>query len=239
MRSSPVLEIERLRAGYGEVQILRDVSLKVEAGEMVTLVGSNGAGKSTLLNTICGIVRPTAGRVRLDGTDITGWPSEAIVAEGITQVPEGRRLFPQMTVYENLLIGAYRRRDGQGIQRDIEAMYDLFPILKERQRQRAGSMSGGEQQMCAIARGLMARPRILILDELSLGLAPIMLDVLVDGLRRVHAEGTTVFVVEQDVATAFDLATTGYVLVNGSVVLAGPTHELRTNPHVKKAYLGL
>jgi branched-chain amino acid transport system ATP-binding protein len=239
MRSSPVLEIERLRAGYGEVQILRDVSLKVEAGEMVTLVGSNGAGKSTLLNTICGIVRPTAGRVRLDGTDITGWPSEAIVAEGITQVPEGRRLFPQMTVYENLLIGAYRRRDGQGIQRDIEAMYDLFPILKERQRQRAGSMSGGEQQMCAIARGLMARPRILILDELSLGLAPIMLDALVDGLRRVHAEGTTVFVVEQDVATAFDLATTGYVLENGSVVLAAPTHELRTNPHVKKAYLGL
>ncbi|HUO62196.1 MAG TPA: ABC transporter ATP-binding protein [Terriglobales bacterium] len=234
-----MLEIDRLRAGYGEVQILRDVSLKVEAGDMVTLVGSNGAGKSTLLNTICGIVRPTAGRVRLDGTDITGWPSEAIVAEGITQVPEGRRLFPQMTVRENLLIGAYRRRDGQGIQRDIDAMYELFPILKERQRQRAGSMSGGEQQMCAIARGLMARPRILILDELSLGLAPIMLDVLVDGLRRVHAEGTTVFVVEQDVATAFDLATTGYVLENGSVVLAGPTYELRTNPHVKKAYLGL
>jgi branched-chain amino acid transport system ATP-binding protein len=234
-----VLEIERVRAGYGEVQILRDVSLKVEAGEMVTLVGSNGAGKSTLLNAICGIVRPTAGRVRLDGIDITGWPSEAIVAEGITQVPEGRRLFPQMTVHENLLIGAYRRRDGQGIRRDIEAMYELFPILKERQRQRAGSMSGGEQQMCAIARGLMARPRILILDELSLGLAPIMLDALVDGLRRVHAEGTTVFVVEQDVATAFDLASTGYVLENGSVVLAGPTHELRTNPHVKKAYLGL
>jgi branched-chain amino acid transport system ATP-binding protein len=234
-----VLEVERLHAGYGEVEILRDVSLKVEAGEMVTLVGSNGAGKSTLLNTICGIVRPTAGRVMLDGTDITGWPSEAIVAEGITQVPEGRRLFPQMTVRENLLTGAYRRRDSQGIERDIEAMYQLFPILKERQRQRAGSLSGGEQQMCAIARGLMARPRILILDELSLGLAPIMLDVLVDGLRRVHAEGTTVFVVEQDVATAFDLATTGYVLENGRVVLSGPTRELRTNPHVKKAYLGL
>jgi branched-chain amino acid transport system ATP-binding protein len=234
-----VLEVERLHAGYGEVQILRDVSLKVEAGEMVTLVGANGAGKSTLLNTICGIVRPTAGRVTLDGTDITGWPSEAIVAEGITQVPEGRRLFPQMTVRENLLTGAYRRRDAQGIERDIEAMYELFPILKERQRQRAGSLSGGEQQMCAIARGLMARPRILILDELSLGLAPIMLDVLVDGLRRVHAEGTTVFVVEQDVATAFDLATTGYVLENGGIVLSGPTRDLRTNPHVKKAYLGL
>jgi len=234
-----VLEVEQLHAGYGEVEILRDVSLKVEAGEMVTLVGSNGAGKSTLLNTICGIVTPTAGRVTLDGRDITGWPSEAIVAEGITQVPEGRRLFPQMTVRENLLTGAYRRRDSRGILRDIDAMYGLFPILKERQRQRAGSMSGGEQQMCAIARGLMARPRILILDELSLGLAPIMLDTLVDGLRRVHAEGTTVFVVEQDVATAFDLATTGYVLENGRVVLSGPTQELRTNPHVKKAYLGL
>jgi branched-chain amino acid transport system ATP-binding protein len=234
-----MLEIESLQAGYGEVQILRDVSLKVEAGEMVTLVGSNGAGKSTLLNTICGIVTPTSGRVTLDGTDITGWASEAIVAEGITQVPEGRRLFPQMTVRENLQTGAYRRRDKQGIERDIQAMYELFPILKERQRQRAGSMSGGEQQMCAIARGLMAKPRLLILDELSLGLAPIMLDTLVDGLRRVHAEGTTVFVVEQDVATAFDLATTGYVLENGRIVLSGPTRELRTNPHVKKAYLGL
>jgi branched-chain amino acid transport system ATP-binding protein len=217
------------------MQIFRDVSLKV-GGEMVTLVGATG-GQVDASNTICGIAPDGGSGCSSAPTSPAGrrrpsWPR-------ITQVPEGRRLFPQMTVYENLLIGAYRRRDGQGIQRDIEAMYDLFPILKERQRQRAGSMSGGEQQMCAIARGLMARPRVLILDELSLGLAPIMLDVLVDGLRRVHAEGTTVFVVEQDVATAFDLATTGYVLENGSVVLAGPTHELRTNPHVKKAYLGL
>jgi len=234
-----VLEIQGLSAGYGEVQILREVSLSVTAGEIVTLVGSNGAGKSTLLNTICGIVRPMAGRVTVDGTDITGWTSEAIVAQGITQVPEGRRLFPQMTVRENLLIGAYRRRDRQAIQRDLDWMYQLFPILRERQRQRAGSMSGGEQQMCAIARGLMARPRILILDELSLGLAPIMLDVLVDAIQKVHGEGTTIFVVEQDVATAFDLATTGYVLENGRVVLSGPTTELKTNPHVKKAYLGL
>jgi len=234
-----VLEIHGLSAGYGEVQILREVSLSVTAGEIVTLVGSNGAGKSTLLNTICGIVRPMAGRVTVDGTDITGWTSEAIVAQGITQVPEGRRLFPQMTVRENLLMGAYRRRDRQAIQRDLDWMYQLFPILRERQRQRAGSMSGGEQQMCAIARGLMARPRILILDELSLGLAPIMLDVLVDAIQKVHGEGTTIFVVEQDVATAFDLATTGYVLENGRVVLSGPTTELKTNPHVKKAYLGL
>ncbi len=234
-----MLEIQGLSAGYGEVQILREVSLSVGTGETVTLVGSNGAGKSTLLNTVCGIVRPTAGRVTLNGTDITGWTSEAIVAQGITQVPEGRRLFPQMTVRENLLMGAYCRRDRQGIQRDLDWMYELFPILRDRQRQRAGSMSGGEQQMCAIARGLMARPRILILDELSLGLAPIMLDVLVDAIQRVHEEGTTIFVVEQDVATAFDLATTGYVLENGQVVLSGPTAELKTNPHVKKAYLGL
>jgi branched-chain amino acid transport system ATP-binding protein len=234
-----VLEIQGLGAGYGEVQILHDVSLSVAAGEVVTLVGSNGAGKSTLLNAVCGILRPTAGAVRLDGTNITGLPSEAIVARGITQVPEGRRLFPQMTVRDNLLMGAYRRRDRAGIQRDLDWMYQLFPILQDRQRQRAGTMSGGEQQMCAIARGLMAKPRILLLDELSLGLAPIMLDVLVDAIRKVHQDGTTIFLVEQDVATAFDLATTGYVLENGRVVLSGRTAELRTDPHVKKAYLGL
>jgi branched-chain amino acid transport system ATP-binding protein len=234
-----VLEVQDLSAGYGEVPILRGVSVAVGAGEIVTLVGSNGAGKSTLLNTICGIVRPWAGRVRLEGTDITGWPSEAIVARGITQVPEGRRLFPQMTVRENLLMGAYRRRDRAGIRRDLASVFELFPILGDRQRQRAGSMSGGEQQMCAIGRGLMARPKILILDELSLGLAPIVLDALVDALRTVHREGTTIFVVEQDVSTAFDLAGTGYVLENGRVVLSGPTVELKTNPHVQKAYLGL
>jgi len=234
-----MLEIRGLHAGYGEVEILRDVSLSVEAGQIVTLVGSNGAGKSTLLNTVCGILRPRAGAVSLDGTDITGWSSEAIVARGITQVPEGRRLFPQMSVRENLLMGAYLRRDRPEIQRDMAWIYEMFPILKERQTQRAGSLSGGEQQMCAIGRGLMARPRVLILDELSLGLAPIMLDVLVDAVNKVHQEGTTIFIVEQDVATAFDLATSGYVLENGRIVLSGPTAELKTNPHVKKAYLGL
>ena len=234
-----MLEVEALSAGYAGVQVLREVSLAVKDGETVTLVGSNGAGKSTLLNTVCGIVRPLGGRVRLDGEDITGWASEAIVARGITQVPEGRRLFSGMTVRENLLMGAYRRRDPKAIQRDLAWIYALFPILEERQRQPAGSLSGGEQQMCAIGRGLMARPRVLILDELSLGLAPIMLDALVDALRTVHAEGTTIFVVEQDVATAFDLATTGYVLENGRIVLSGPTDELRADPHVKKAYLGL
>ena len=234
-----MLEIRGLNAGYGEVQILRGVSLSVGAGQIVTLVGSNGAGKSTLLNTMCGILRPTAGSVRLEGTDITGWSSETIVARGITQVPEGRRLFPLMSVRENLLMGAYRRRDRVGIQRDLEWVYGLFPILKERQGQRAGSLSGGEQQMCAIARGLMARPKLLVLDELSLGLAPIIVDVLVDVINKIHQEGTTIFLVEQDVATAFDLAATGYVLENGRIVLSGPTSELKANPHVKKAYLGL
>ena len=234
-----MLEIRGLNAGYGEVQILRDVSLSVGTGEIVTVVGSNGAGKSTLLNTICGIVRPSSGSVHLNGEHITGLNSEAIVARGITQVPEGRRLFPQMTVRENLLMGAYCRKDRAGIERDLAWVYELFPRLKERERQRAGSMSGGEQQMCAIGRGLMARPKILIVDELSLGLAPIMLDSLVDAVNKVHQEGTTIFIVEQDVATAFDLATTGYVLENGRVVLSGPTAELKTNPHVKKAYLGL
>jgi branched-chain amino acid transport system ATP-binding protein len=234
-----VLEIRELSAGYGAVQILRDVSLTVPTGEIVTLVGSNGAGKSTLLNTVCGIIRPLGGRVLLDGIDVTGRASEAVVALGITQVPEGRRLFPTMTVRENLILGAYRRRDAKGIARDLAWIYGLFPILEERQRQPAGSMSGGEQQMCAIGRGLMAAPRLLILDELSLGLAPIMLDTLVDALQKVHREGTTIFLVEQDVATAFDLASTGYVLENGRVVLSGPTAELRSDPHVKKAYLGL
>ena len=234
-----MLEIQGLSAGYGGVQILRDVTLTVHAGEIATLVGSNGAGKSTLLNTVCGIIRPRSGHVLLDGKDITGRASEAIVALGITQVPEGRRLFPHMTVRENLILGAYRRRDADGVRRDLAWIYALFPILEQRQRQPAGSMSGGEQQMCAIGRGLMAKPRLLILDELSLGLAPIMLDTLIEALHRVHAEGTTIFLVEQDVATAFDLATTGYVLENGRVVLAGPTAELRSDPHVKKAYLGL
>mgnify|MGYP001609753550 FL=1 len=234
-----MLEIRGLNAGYGEVQVLWDVSLSVGEGEIVTLVGSNGAGKSTLINTICGIIHPLAGNVHLNGTDITGWTSEAIVARGVTQVPEGRRLFPQMTVRENLLMGAYRRRDWAGIKQDLEWVCELFPRLKEREGQRAGSLSGGEQQMCAIARGLMARPKILIVDELSLGLAPIILDALVDIVRKVHQEGTTILLVEQDVATAFDLATTGYVLENGRVALSGPTANLKADPHVKKAYLGL
>jgi branched-chain amino acid transport system ATP-binding protein len=238
-----VLEVRNLGAGYGDVQILREVSLFVRAGEIATLIGSNGAGKSTLLNAICGILRPLSGSVLLDGKDITGLPTEEIVGLGITQVPEGRRLFAQMTVRENLVMGAYRRRrkreDRQQLQKDLSWVFDLFPRLLDRQDQRAGTLSGGEQQMCAIGRGLMAKPRLLLLDELSLGLAPIVLDILTDAIRRVHQQGMSILLVEQDVAVAFDLAETGYVLENGRVALSGPTSQLKTDPHVEKLYLGL
>jgi len=233
-----VLEVKNLCAGYGEVSILREVSLSVGAGEIATLIGANGAGKTTLLNAICGLLRPTAGSVAFDGRDITGRRSEEIVSFGVTQVPEGRRLFAQMTVHENLLMGAYRRRDRE-MAADLAWVYRLFPRLKERQAQRAGTLSGGEQQMCALGRGLMAKPRLLILDELSLGLAPIMLDILTDAIREIHRQGMAILLVEQDVAVAFDLASTGYVLENGRIALSGPTSALRADPHVEKVYLGL
>ena len=234
-----MLEVRNLSAGYGDVQILRDVSLSVGAGEIVTLIGANGAGKSTLLNTVCGLLRPLGGGVFLDGQEITGRAPEAIVALGITQVPEGRRLFPQMTVRENLLLGAYRRRDKAAMADDLQRIFMLFPRLRERVDQRGGTLSGGEQQMCAIGRGLMARPRLLMLDELSLGLAPIVLDLLTDAIREVHRAGTAILLVEQDVAVACDIAQTGYVLENGRVALSGTTDMLRADPHVARLYLGL
>jgi len=232
-----VLEIERLRAGYGEVQILRDVSLKVEAGEMVTLVGSNGAGKSTLLNTICGIVRPTAGRVRLDGTDITGWPSEAIVAEGITQVPEGRRLFPQMTVRENLLIGAYRRK-GKGPW-TLESVYELFPILRERRNNPATALSGGQQQMLTIARTLMGNPEVLLLDEPSEGLAPLVVDNLRQQLGRLKASGLTIVLAEQNVRFVSELGDRVYILEKGMVRYQGTMMQFLADEQVRQAYLAV
>ena len=234
-----MLEVRHLSAGYGDVQILRDVSLSVRTGEIATLIGSNGAGKSTLLNTVCGILRPQGGSIVFEGQDLGGRSPEEIVARGITQVPEGRRLFPLLTVRENLLVGAYRRKDRRAITADLERVLALFPRLRERAAQRAGTLSGGEQQMCAIGRGLMARPRLLLLDELSLGLAPIVLDVLADAIREVNRAGTSILLVEQDVAVACDIAQTGYVLENGRVALSGPTAELRVDPHVARAYLGL
>jgi branched-chain amino acid transport system ATP-binding protein len=220
-------------------EVLKGIYLSFYPGAKIGVLGSNGAGKSTLLNTVCGILRPQGGSVLFEGQEISGRSPEEIVARGITQVPEGRRLFPLMTVRENLLVGAYRRKDARGIADDLERVLALFPRLRERAAQRAGTLSGGEQQMCAIGRGLMARPRLLLLDELSLGLAPIVLDVLADAIREVHRAGTSILLVEQDVAVACDIAQTGYVLENGRVALSGPTAQLRVDPHVARAYLGI
>lgn len=233
-----MLEIESLSAGYGDVQILWEVSLKVEDGEVVALVGSNGAGKSTLLKVISGLLRPKGGEIRFDGQRISGLDSEVIVNRGITQIPEGRRLFPEMSVEENLFMGAYMRRDGR-IKEDLKWVYSLFPRLEERRTQLAGSLSGGEQQMCALARGLMSRPQLLMVDEMSLGLAPIIVDELVEVLKQINGTGTTIMLVEQDVQLALENSYHAYVLETGRVVIEGPSAELVENEEVKQAYLGL
>ncbi len=233
-----LLEVKNINAGYGDVQVLWDVSLHVEEGEIVALVGSNGAGKSTLLKVISGIVQPMSGEIFFAGERITGLPSEQIVARGIVQVPEGRRLFPEMSVEENLLMGAYTRRDN-GVMRDLEWMYQLFPILGERRRQEAGSLSGGEQQMCAVARGLMGRPKLLLIDEMSLGLAPIIVDDLIEIVAQINEQGTTILLVEQDVQVALEQADRGYVLEVGHVVMEGPARVLLEDPRVREAYLGI
>lgn len=229
-----------LRAGYGDVRVLWGVDIHVEPGSIVCLVGSNGAGKSTLLRTISGLVRPTAGTVRFGGRDLTGAAPTDILAAGIAHVPEGRRLFKGLTVRDNLMLGAYLRRDGlRAQQRTMDEIYEMFPILKERQHQDATTMSGGEQQMCAIGRGLMARPRLLMIDELSLGLSPMMVERLVEALECVNRRGVTILLVEQDVFTAFGLAQYAYVVETGQIAFEGPTHLLTGDPRVRQAYLGL
>ena len=233
-----LLEMEGINAGYGDVQVLWDVSLHVDEGEVVALVGSNGAGKTTILKVISGIILPMSGQITFAGEDITGLPSEQIVARGIIQVPEGRRLFPEMSVEENLLMGAYARHD-DGIQKDLKWVYDLFPILDERRRQEAGSLSGGEQQMCAVARGLMGRPKLLLIDEMSLGLAPIIVDDLIEIVAQINEQGTTVLLVEQDVQVALEQAHRGYVLEVGHVVMEGAAADLLEEPRVREAYLGI
>lgn len=238
--SNPLLEVERLTAAYGDVQVLWDVSLTVHQGEIVCLVGSNGAGKSTTLRCLSGLLTVSGGSVRLDGADLTRQTAVGLVDSGIAHVPEGRRLFAGLSVYENLLLGAYRRRDGRAaIARDIEHVYALFPRLAERRRQDATTLSGGEQQMCAIARGLMAQPKLLMIDELSLGLAPKIVEELVETLRTVNEEGTSLLIVEQDVATALDLAHRGYVMDQGRTVAEGRAEDLREDPAIRTAYLGI
>jgi branched-chain amino acid transport system ATP-binding protein len=230
-----MLEVEGLNAGYGHVEVLWDVDLAVGEAEVVALVGSNGAGKSTLLRALSGMIRPTGGEARLDGRSLVGLRPEQVVDLGIAHVPEGRRLFPGLTVRENLLVGAYSRRG----RADIDRALELFPRLRERLDQLAGSMSGGEQQMCALARGLMSSPRLLMIDELSLGLAPNLVETILDRLAEIRDAGTALLLVEQDVDAALRVADRGYVLENGRIVAAGASGELLSDERVREAYLGV
>jgi branched-chain amino acid transport system ATP-binding protein len=234
-----MLELRDIEAGYGCISALRQVSLAVGAGEIVTLIGANGAGKSTLLMTICGAVQAQAGKILFAGDPIRGLSPHEIVARGIVLVPEGRRIFPRMSVLENLELGAFLRYDRAGIRRDLDHVMELFPILAQRRHQPGGTLSGGEQQMLAISRALMARPRLLLLDEPSLGLAPLVTSQIFAIIRRINEEGTTVFLVEQNANQALKLANRGYVLENGRVVLADTAEKLLVNEEVKRAYLGI
>jgi len=235
----PLLRVEHLDVAYGDVQVLWDVSLDVAADEMVALVGANGAGKTTLLSAISGLLRPRSGSITFDGGPIGGAPTKRIVELGIAHVPEGRRLFPAMSVRDQLVLGAFRRRDRGGVKADLEHVLTLFPRLRDRLHALGGTLSGGEQQMAAIARGLMARPRLLMIDELSLGLAPVVVESLVEILQRVNRDGTAVLLVEQDVQTALEIATRGYVLERGKVALAGAAAALLRDERVRQAYLGV
>jgi branched-chain amino acid transport system ATP-binding protein len=238
--SEKLFRTEALTAGYGDIQVLWGVDLDVEAGEIVCLVGSNGAGKSTLLKCVSGLLSATAGRIQMKGTDISRATSDQVLDAGIAQVPEGRRLFSAMSVRNNLLMGAYLRRDGQtAIQKDLRFVFDLFPILAERMGQNAGTLSGGEQQMCAIARGIMSKPALLMIDELSLGLAPILVERLGKALLDINRAGISILLVEQDVTAAFELSRRGFVLESGRVVLSGPTSDLAKNSMVQEAYMGI
>lgn len=237
-QSSATLTVDRLSAGYGDTQVLWEVSLRIEPGEIVALIGSNGAGKSSLLGAISGLVGMRGGQVRYGELDLTGRSPDRIVAAGIVQVPQGRRLFGSLTVRENLLMGAYLRRDGE-IASDLERVLDLLPRLRERYEYLAGRLSGGEQQMVAIARGLMARPQVLLIDEMSLGLAPVLVDQLLDILREINARGVALLLVEQDVQTALEVSSRTYVLETGHMIMNGPSSELLDDPAIKRAYLGV
>jgi branched-chain amino acid transport system ATP-binding protein len=237
--AEPMMRISGLTSGYGDVQVLWGVDMAFPEGEIVCLVGSNGAGKTTLLRTISGICRPTGGSITFRGADITAASPAEILAAGIAHVPEGRRLFRGLTVRDNLMLGAFLRNDSAAVEADLERVFDLFPILRERQRQDATTMSGGQQQMCAIARGIMSRPRLLMIDELSLGLAPRVVEELAESIIEINRQGTTVVVVEQDVMTAFELARHAFVVETGRILMSGPTGELVNDPAIREAYFGM
>ncbi len=235
-----ILEMKNINSFYGNIQALYDVNLHINHGEIVTLIGANGAGKSTTLMTVCGVVQAREGEVIYQDNDITKEAPNKIVSKGICQVPEGRLIFPELTVQENLDMGAFMRNDKGGIKRDMEYSYDLFPILAERRRQPGGNLSGGEQQMLAIARALMARPKLLLLDEPSMGLAPLIVKQIFEIIKKVNQESnTTVFLVEQNANLALKIGHRGYVMENGRIVLADTCDKLLADDQVKKAYLGL
>ncbi len=233
-----MLEVQDLRSGYGQVEVLHGVDLKVGGGEIVAVLGSNGAGKSTLNNNISGIYRPFAGAIAFEGEDLAGATRAQIVERGVVQVPEGRRVFPNMTVKENLELGGYRRARTTRA-RNLTRVIEVFPRLGERLGQIAGTLSGGEQQMLAIGRGLMAEPRLLILDEPSLGLSPILVEEMFALIRRLHEEGLAILLVEQNVVQSLTVADRAYVMENGRITLSGPADELLENPELKKTYLGM
>lgn len=234
-----MLKIENLSVSYGEIRVLWDVSMEIRQGQVVALVGANAAGKSTIINTISGLVKPVAGSISFQGREITALPPYRIVEQGICQVPEGRRLFPQMTVLENLELGAYTQRARKKIKDSMEMVFSLLPDLKEKQKQLAGSLSGGQQQMCAIGRGLMACPDLLMLDELSLGLAPLVVKMLFELIVKIARQGMTILLVEQNVKHSLAIADTAFVLENGRIVMWGKAGELAGDPGLKKAYLGM
>ena len=233
-----ILELKNVHTYYGNIHALKGINLTVEEGEVVTLIGSNGAGKTTTLRTIQGLLKPREGSIKLNGEELTKLPPHDVVKRGVSQSPEGRLVFPRMSVKENLELGAFQRNDKDGIAADMEKVFGLFPRMKERINQRAGTLSGGEQQMLAMGRALMAKPRVLLLDEPSMGLAPILVDLIFDIIRELHHQKTTILLVEQNARIALSVADRGYVLETGEIVLSGNAKDLAHNPEVEAAYLG-
>ncbi len=233
-----MLKVEEIDVYYGNIQALRNVSIEVNEGEIVSLIGANGAGKSTLLKTLSGLIKPKAGKVEFLGKSISGRPAHTIVKSGISHVPEGRRVFTNLTVEENLELGAFLRKGKDSIQKDLSKVYETFPRLLERRKQHAGTLSGGEQQMLAIGRAIMAKPKLVLLDEPSMGLAPLMVKTIFQVIEDIHKEGATILLVEQNAHMALSIASRGYVMETGKVVLSGSAHELQNSEEVKLAYLG-
>ena len=235
----PMLEVENIHAYYGNIHALKGITLTVEKGEIVTLIGANGAGKSSTLRTISGLLKPREGRVRLEGEDLSPYKPHEIVYKGMAMVPEGRHIFTRLTVSENLEMGAFTRKKGPELTNDLDRVFNLFPRLKERRTQVGGTLSGGEQQMLATARALMAHPRLLLMDEPSMGLAPVLVESIFDTIKAINKEGTTILLVEQNALMAFSVASRGYVLQTGEIVLHDTAKKLKQNKMVQKAYLGM